>query len=66
MREGGWRGGGIEEKKKKDKQLMDMDNRVVIAGWSTVEGGGREYRGINGDGDKKYLGINLTKEVKVL
>ena len=40
-------GGGIEQKSKKKKELMYMDNSVVIAGGvaGSVGGGGRGYRG---------------------
>ena len=39
-----WKGGA------KKKELMDMDNSVVIAGGKEVGRGGRGYRRINGNG----------------
>ena len=40
----GW-GRGLEGLSKKDKELTDMDNSVVIAGGRGVGGDGRGYRG---------------------
>ena len=49
-----WKLGESEQKRrKKEKKIMDRDNSVVIA-WG--RGGGREYRGINGDGRRLDLG----------
>ena len=36
-------------KKKKEKELMDTDNNVVIVGGREVGRGGKGYGGINGD-----------------
>ena len=48
-------GGGIEQKRKERKKLINMDNSVVIAGRAAgeVEEG---IRGINGDGRRLDLG----------
>ena len=35
---------------------MDMDNSVVVARGKGLGGGGRGYRGINGDGDLTWGG----------
>lgn len=37
-------GGGILQKRKKEKELMDMENSVVVVGDRDVSGGGRGYR----------------------
>ena len=45
---GEWRDGA---KKKKKKELMDIDNSMVIVGWwgeMGADGGGRGYRKNNG------------------
>ena len=45
-----WRGGGIQQKRKTEKDFMDMENSVVIAGLGMGMGRGeRKYRGINGN-----------------
>ena len=36
---------GVEGLRKQEKELIDMDNRVVIAGGKGVDGDGRGYGG---------------------
>lgn len=43
----------LSKKFKKEKELRDIDNRVVIGGVGGVDGGGSGFRGINDDGNKK-------------
>lgn len=38
------------EQKRKEKDLMDTENSVVIVGGRRVGRGGREYRGMNVNG----------------
>ena len=46
---------------KKEKGLMDTDNSVVIAG--REGGGGRGYKGINGNEKHKQLKINHSQNL---
>lgn len=41
--------GKVEGLSKKEKELMDRDHSVVITAGRWVGGGGKGYRGINGD-----------------
>lgn len=43
----GLEGGGVEQKRKKEEELVDMDNSVVNSE------GEEGVRGINGDGEKE-------------
>lgn len=45
-----WEGGKIEQKRKKKRELMDMDMNMVIAGGRWV---GEDIEVINGDGKIK-------------
>lgn len=38
-------GGGIDQKRKRERKLMDMDNSLVLAGESEEEGSGRVHGG---------------------
>ena len=56
--------GGIEQKEKKEKELMDVDKSVVIVRRKEVSGGEKGYWGINGN-RKKYSNIkNKLKKLK--
>ena len=54
-----WGEKGVEGLSKKEKELMDADHRVVIAG------GQREVRGLNGNG-KNTIKIIYLKKFKFL